>query len=229
MTLGEKHLLISLAKEQGIALDDLQAGGLLRYADLLREWNGKINLISRQDIANVISNHIADSLIALPVLRSVLEQQPGGTPVSVMDLGPGGGLPGIPLKICLSEIAVTFVEATQKKARFIELAAKELRLDTVTVIARHSRDLLTDKNHLEAYDCVTARAVAELKELVKDSFPFLKPGGRLIAYKSIKAGEEIAASQRILKRFGGVIEPGSTAIRADNGKQRRIVVVRKQD
>ncbi|MCU0607874.1 MAG: class I SAM-dependent methyltransferase, partial [Candidatus Edwardsbacteria bacterium] len=97
----------------------------------------------------------------------------------------------------------------------------------VTVLAKHSRDLLKDPAHLGTYDFVTARAVAELKDLVKDAFPFLKPGGALLAYKSAKADAEIAAAAVVIKKLGGVVESGVYPAPAAGSKDRRIVVVRK--
>jgi 16S rRNA (guanine527-N7)-methyltransferase len=200
---------------------------LSRFFVLLKDWNGKINLVSRKDIDNLLPNHILDSLVALPLFRTNNEQRTTANQLRLMDLGPGGGFPGIPLKICLPEMAITFVEATQKKAKFIELAIQELGLTDSTVIPKHSRDLLKDPAHLGKYDLITARAVSELKELVKDSFPFLAPGGRLLAYKASKADEEIAAAQDVIKKLGGKLERGISLSAPLTGKERRIVVVRK--
>lgn len=236
----EEKELISGAKSLGVELSQSQIGLMLSYAELVRQWNQRINLVSRKDVGNLITGHIVDSLAGVPVLKKFLamdsgnqavslEGQAGGRsrddtapthppslavgpsldcsapgfpqemarddttpthPQRVMDLGSGGGLPGIPLKICLPEIDLTLVESTKKKARFLEAAVKELGLDGVAVIDRHSRELENDPEHMGRYDLVTARAVAELKDLVGLAFPFLKPGGRLIAYKGEKIYEE---------------------------------------
>jgi 16S rRNA (guanine527-N7)-methyltransferase len=220
---------------------------LSRFFVLLKDWNGKINLVSRKDIDNLLPNHILDSLVALPLLQEFVglrhsetlatpdpqricdkNQDDGdGSVFRVMDLGPGGGFPGIPLKICLPEMEIVFVEATQKKAKFIELAIQELGLTGSTVIPKHSRDLLKDPAHLGHYDIITARAVSELKELVKDSFPFLAPGGQLLAYKASKADEEITAAEDVIRKLGGKLEHGISLSAPLTGKERRIVVVRK--
>lgn len=223
----DNHLLSDGILALGIALEPKAIDDLLHYVAFLREWNERINLISRKDIDNLIPNHIIDSLIALPLLRSIIEQRTTNDRLRVMDLGPGGGFPGIPLKICLPELELTMVEATLKKAKFLELAIQELGLTNTTVFPKHSRDLLRDPAHLKKYDVVTARAVSELKDLVKDSFPFLAPGGRLLAYKSGKADAEIAAAQEIMKKLGGVLEAGIQMTTPVAGRERRIVVVRK--
>jgi len=209
------------AQSLGMTLSDAQGEKLAAFHALVKEWNAKINLVSRKDIDNLLANHILDSLASIPALSA------DPTRSEVMDLGPGGGFPGIPLKICLPHIKLTCLEATQKKARFIELAAKELNLSDVLVIARHSQEAQKDKSLLNRYDFVTARAVAELKELVKISFPFLKVGGKLLAYKSSKADQEIEAAGEIIHKLGGTIKGELRQEQVSGDKDRRIVIIRK--
>jgi 16S rRNA (guanine527-N7)-methyltransferase len=260
----EKEALLSGARAIGVELKQRELGLLLRYADLVRHWNQKINLVSRKDIGNLIPGHIVDSLAGVPVVKRLCgvdpeneavslerqargrsrddtapthppllaggDAQQGATPLrlfKVMDLGSGGGLPGIPLKICLPEIDLTLVESTKKKARFLEAAVRELGLEGVTVIDRHSREIEKDACHRGRYDLVTARAVAELKELVALAFPFLRPGGRLMAYKSLKAEEEIAAAAGLFNKVRGVIEKLPGQATGDVDKARHLVMVRK--
>jgi 16S rRNA (guanine527-N7)-methyltransferase len=205
----------------GVTLSQEQIEKLFQFQALVKEWNVKINLISRRDINSLLDNHLLDSLSALPVLAAE-------STAEVMDLGPGGGFPGIPLKICLPEIKLTCLEATQKKARFIELAVTELGLPDVVVIAKHSQEAQKDKNLLNRYDFITARAVAELKELVKISFPFLKVGGKLLAYKSSKAGQEIEAAGEIINKLGGTIEGELRQEPGSGDKDRKIIIIRKE-
>lgn len=207
------------ARSLGLTLDEEQCDRLASYHDLVRDWNARINLVSRRDVDNLLADHIIDSMAAIPLLSE------RGAPCDLMDLGPGGGFPGIPLKICLPHIKLTCLEATQKKARFIELAAKELNLSDVLVIARHSQEAQKDKSLLDRYDFVTARAVAELKELVKMSFPFLKRGGALLAYKSSKAREEMETSVGLIGKLGGKVM--GEYRREESNKDRRIIVIRK--
>jgi 16S rRNA (guanine527-N7)-methyltransferase len=205
----------------GVTLSQEQIEKLFQFQVLVKEWNAKVNLISRRDIDNLLANHLLDSLTALPALSAKASAE-------VMDLGPGGGFPGIPLKICLPEIKLTCLEATQKKARFLELAANELGLSDVLVIAQHSQEAQKDKSLLNRYDFITARAVAELKELVKISFPFLKVGGKLLAYKSSKAGQEIEAAGEIIHKLGGTIEGELRQEQGSGDKDRKIIILRKE-
>jgi 16S rRNA (guanine527-N7)-methyltransferase len=205
----------------GVTLSDEQGEKLSGFHYLVREWNTKINLVSRKDVDNLLTNHIIDSFSALPVLQENPDKN------EMMDLGPGGGFPGIPLKICLPWIKLTCLEATQKKARFIETAVAELGLTDVLVVAQHSAEAKKDKSLQEKYDYVTARAVAELRDLVKISFPFLKPGGKLLAYKSSKASDEIDAASDILKKMGGRVEGEIKQDKDFSDKDRKVVIIKK--
>ena len=196
---------------------------LEQYARLVLDWNQKINLISRQNAEKTVAGHIADSLATLPLLDQAAKSSP--VPMTAMDLGSGGGFPGFPVKICRPGIHLTCVEATQKKAKFLELAAKELSLQNLKVVPQHSQQLAKDKEYINKYDVVLCRAVAELKELVKISFPFLRPGGVLLAFKAQRAEQEIKEAEGTLKKLGGRLEE-SEAYQPGTG--RKIIVIRKQ-
>lgn len=187
---SDRDILLMGASALGLSLNPDEADRLLLYAALVKKWNQKINLVSHRDVANLISGHILDSLAGAPFLARLLE---GKTNPKVMDLGSGGGLPGIPLKICLPEIDLTLLESTKKKARFLETAVKDLGLVGVSVVDRHSSELEKDPVHQGRYEVVTARAVAEIKKLIILTEPFLKPEGSLLAFKGKNVNQEISA------------------------------------
>jgi len=207
-----------------VKLGSVSATLMEQYGGLVMEWNQKINLISRQNAEKTMAGHITDSLAALSLLDEAATSSP--VPMNVMDLGSGGGFPGFPLKICRSGIHLTCVEATQKKAKFLELAAKELDLQNVTVVPRHSQELVKDKEHLNKYDIVLCRAVAELKELVKSSFPFLRPGGLLLAFKAQKAEQEIMEAQKEMAKQHMQVKIVKEYV--VDGKTRQIIELEKQ-
>ncbi len=243
----ERSALLSGARRLGLELGEVEAGLLLRYAELVREWNQRVNLVSRRDIGNLISGHIIDSLAGVPVLRGLLgadpvvktvspESQAGGParnatapshPRRVMDLGSGGGLPGIPLRICLPSARFTLVESTKKKARFLETAIRELGLKGAAVVDRHSREMEKDPVHRGGYDLVTARAVAELKDLIALACPFLKAGGALVAFKSARSAEETARAVSAMRELGMELELGTAGKAYGGEKDRRLLVLIK--
>jgi 16S rRNA (guanine527-N7)-methyltransferase len=207
--------------DSGIELKKEIIDQLAVFHDLVLAWNQKVNLVSRRDVGNLIGRHISDSLAPLKHWNGL-----GLPPVpEVMDLGSGGGFPGIPLKICRPEIRLTCLEATKKKARFIETAVKELGLSNVMVVDKHSEEIKKDPGYNQRYDLVVCRAVAELKELVELSFPFIKPGGLLMAYKGQRAEEEVKTAGKILHKLGGTMENFFTRS-GHNGSS--IAVIRKR-
>ncbi len=162
-----------------------------QFAQLLplyREWNAKINVISRQDVDNLEIRHILHSL----AIAKIFPFKPGAR---LLDLGTGGGFPGIPLAILLPEVQFTLVDGTGKKITVVREIAQALDLKNVT--SRHAR--AEDLKMFGTFDYVISRAVAPLDKLMNWSFKLLKkkqvnayPNG-LIALKGGKIESEIAA------------------------------------
>lgn len=150
---------------------------LLAYRDLLLKWNRTYNLTALKDPDQAISHHLLDSLAILPWVREG----------SFLDVGSGGGLPGIPLAIARPGLQVTLVDAVQKKATFQLQAAIELGLPNVR--AFHARV----ENMEGQYGQITSRAFSELAEFCRLTRHLLAPGGRWLAMKGVRPDDEIAA------------------------------------
>lgn len=155
---------------------------------LYKDWNSRINVISRQDVDNLEVRHILHSL----AIAKVFTFKPGA---NLLDLGTGGGFPGIPLAILLPEVQFTLVDGTGKKITVVREIAQALGLKNVTAL--HAR--VEDLKRNGAFDYVLSRAVAPLDQLMAWSFKLLKkkhlhayPNG-LIALKGGKMDGEIAA------------------------------------
>jgi 16S rRNA (guanine527-N7)-methyltransferase len=179
-----------LAAKAGRALSEGQVRGLERYLELLADANTRMNLTRIVDKQQAEVAHVGDAL-------TLLEFVPQGA-LKVVDVGSGGGVPGIPLAVALPECQITLVEATQKKAAFLQGCAKELGLGNVTVLAKRAEEVGNGAMR-EACDVVTARAVGELAFLVEWGIPLLKKGGKLLAMKGAKAQEEITGAERAIK------------------------------
>lgn len=138
-----------------------------RYTSSLLMANKSLNLISRRDEENIWDRHILHCLSTLFILRF-----PEGA--SVLDLGSGGGLPGIPLKIMCPALKLTMVDSTKKKVSAVQQMVAELGLKDVQAIWARAEDLGRDSNFKERFDIVTARAVGPLQDLVHLAHPLLK-------------------------------------------------------
>lgn len=170
----------------GIALPEAAQLKLLAFRDLLLKWNRTYNLTALRDPQQVISHHLLDALAILPHV--------GAGPL--LDVGSGGGLPGIPLAIARPDLSVTLVDTVQKKATFLQQAAIELELKSVAV--HHARV----EEMRGQYAQISSRAFAELARFVSLTRHLLAPGGRWLAmkgalpdgeFKALPAGGEVAA------------------------------------
>jgi len=163
--------------ELGITLPDEAQRKLLAFRDLLLKWNKTYNLTALRDPAQAISHHLLDSLAILPYV--------GAGPL--LDVGSGGGLPGIPLAISKPERSVSMVDTVQKKTTFLQQAVIELGLKNVTV--HHARV----EEMQGQYAQISSRAFAELGQFVSLTRHLLAPGGRWLAMKGLRPDDELKA------------------------------------
>ncbi|MDI6780050.1 MAG: 16S rRNA (guanine(527)-N(7))-methyltransferase RsmG [Bacteroidota bacterium] len=163
-----KLFLKKIANLNGIEVDDTQIDQMATYVDLLLEKNKVVNLISRKDTEKVWESHIIHSI-------SILFKFSFPKNVTILDLGTGGGLPGIPVKILRPDIDLTLVDSIKKKIDAINEFVQKLRLLRTKAIWSRAEDL--GKEHLNHYNIVISRAVAPLKDLIKWSYPLIKKGG----------------------------------------------------
>ena len=163
--------------EMGLVLPESAQQQLLAFSDLLLKWNKTYNLTALRDPAQVVSHHLLDSLVVLPYV----------TEAALLDVGSGGGLPGIPLAIARPALSVRMVDTVQKKTTFLQQAAIQLGLKNVAV--DHARV----ENLQGQYAQISSRAFAELKLFVDLTRHLLAPDGRWLAMKGVRPDDDIAA------------------------------------
>jgi len=161
------------------------------YLALLLETNKSFNLTGITDPDTAWTRHIFDSLTLLPWIGATAAQR-------VVDLGSGGGLPGIPLAIALPRVRFTLLEATGKKAKFLQDAIAALGLANVEVVNDRAETIGHDDQHREHYDAVIARAVGRLAVLTELAAPLARIGGHVLAIKGQHATGEIKEARRAL-------------------------------
>lgn len=164
---------------EALGLDAALAEPLLRYRDELVKWNQAYNLTAVRDPAQMISRHLLDSLALVPWLDAR----------SLIDVGSGAGLPGIPVAIARPDLQVVLLDSAVKRCRFCEHAVLTLGLDQVSVA--HSR--AEDYSAPHASATVASRAFASLADFVASAGHLAGAGGRLLAMKAARPDEEIAA------------------------------------
>lgn len=204
-------------------LTPLQLGSLDAYVRLLLRWTEAINLTAIREPEAVARDHLVDSLAGVAVLRQ-------GPSERILDLGSGGGLPGIPLAIAMPEVTALLVESIGKKARFLRSAVESARAgglgERISVAAERAEDLAVPGRERESWDVVTVRAVGALPELIELAFPLLRVGGRLVAWKREPLAEEVAAGRNAARALGGEIVVREVTVPAL--PERRLVVVEKR-
>lgn len=161
----------------GLDLPDAAQHQLLAFRDLLLKWNRTYNLTALRDPEQAISHHLLDSLAILPHVG----------PGALLDVGSGGGLPGIPLAIARPELAVSMVDTVQKKATFLQQAAIELGLKNVS--AHHARV----EEMRGQYAQISSRAFAEIGLFISLTRHLLAPDGRWLAMKGVRPDQELQA------------------------------------
>lgn len=163
----------------GLALPEGAEAKLLAYLALLDKWNRVYNLTAVRDAERMVSHHLLDSLAAVPFFQGEM----------VLDVGSGGGLPGIPLAIARPEMQVTLIDSIAKKTAFLLQAKAELGLANLNVVAGRVEDYRPESR----FDVITSRAFSDLKEFVTLTRHLLNPAGRWLAMKGLMPHEEIAS------------------------------------
>jgi 16S rRNA (guanine527-N7)-methyltransferase len=172
------------AARLGVALDEAQLGKLAAYARLLVRWNATHNLTAIRGGEQMLTHHLLDSLSIVPHLARVTH----GAAARVLDVGSGGGLPGIVIAVAVPQARVTLVDAVQKKCAFLTQARLELRLANVEVV--HAR---VEALHESAFDVIVCRALASLAQFVGWTRHLASPGGCWLAMKGKLPADELAA------------------------------------
>ena len=177
---------------------------LAELAEMIEAWPGLVSAPASELIADslVLADHLGDD-----VRR-------------IVDVGSGGGLPGLPLKIVRPDLEVTLIESDQQKAAFLVQAAARLGLKGVEVVAMRAEDAGRDPRHREAFDVAVARALAPLPVLVELCLPLVRVGGRLLAQKTDR--EDIGRAHRAIGLLGGRLE---AAVASPSGTRALGVIV----
>jgi 16S rRNA (guanine527-N7)-methyltransferase len=161
--------LRTICFKNSLAITDIQLSKIAQFADLLKGWNRHLNLISRKDEENIWPSHLLISIALLFKVQFLRGAR-------ALDLGTGGGLPGIPLSIMLPEVEFVLLDSTQKKVSAVKNMAELLKLANVSVVCSRAEDAGASREYKGSFDAVIARAVSGLENLVTWGVPFLKKG-----------------------------------------------------
>ena len=227
----------------GYGLSREQCDAFALYQEMLLEGNSKVNLTAITDPESVEIKHFLDSLLLArsPVWQSAFKDKPGGedTPGQIKgrnggagsmraaDVGSGAGFPGVPLKIAYGDMRLDILEATGKRAAFLQALTEALALEGVRIFHMRAEDAGQDPAFRESYDWVFARGVAAAPVLLEYCMPLLKIGGYMAAYKGPAGAEEGFQSKKAAAVLGGRLMEAMEASLPENQGERRILIYQK--
>lgn len=215
-----KAALTEGAGALGLAVSEAQVSDFARIAAWLTEWNQRMNLTAVRQPEDIAVKHILDSMTCLACV-------PFPEGARTLDVGTGAGFPGIALKVMRPDLRVDFLDSTRKKVDFVEFVSGAMGWHDTRVLYGRAEELGHDPDHREAYDVVTARAVAALRILVEFTLPFVRVGGVFLAMKGPGVVEELAQARAAIARLGGRAEEPLHLCLPFDGGERAILPIRK--
>ncbi|MBX9952571.1 MAG: 16S rRNA (guanine(527)-N(7))-methyltransferase RsmG [Candidatus Obscuribacterales bacterium] len=226
----KESLQEALESNRGVLseLDTDKFEKLRLFLNSLIAYNEHTNLVARAEASTLIERHVLDSLTLLPIIRRFMPEN-GPEPAGLVDVGAGGGFPGVILALSLPEIKVSLVEATAKKCRFLEQASDLLKLDhPMSVINGRAEELGTLGDYRGTFDLATARAVGTTALVSELLVPLLKVGGYALLQKTkSQLDQEMNEAEKRLKQMGAAVEE-MVNIEPGNDETERVVLVLKK-
>ncbi|HJH08032.1 MAG TPA: 16S rRNA (guanine(527)-N(7))-methyltransferase RsmG [Fusobacterium ulcerans] len=183
-----REFLLEGIKKLNIEYTDKKVDNLIKYLELLTEYNSHTNLTALRDEKSIIEKHFLDSLL----LQNLIKRESK----KAIDIGTGAGFPGMVLAIFNPDIEFTLMDSIGKKTKFLELVKENLRLENVNVVTSRAEDYITDENR-ETYDLGLCRGVSKLSTILEYIIPFLKVNGEFLSQKMEGTGEETEAENAL--------------------------------
>lgn len=213
-----KTILIEGIKKNNIEeIDENSISKLYEYMKNVLEWNEKINVTAIKNEKDFIYKHYIDSLLINEYIKENSK---------VIDIGTGGGFPGIPVKIVNDSISITLIDSVNKKLNVIRESIKNLHINNVEIIHTRAEDLYKKKEYFEQYDVATTRAVSNFKNIATYMLPFLKKGGIAICMKGPNYKEELEDAINEIKKYGGEVSEIKN-YNINTEYERNIIIIKK--
>lgn len=214
----DTQFLQEIAAADDIILSESALAQFDLYAQLLVEWNEKINLTAITQPEAIVIRHFYDSLLPLTCVNLPKKGR-------LIDVGTGAGFPGIPIKLVREDVRLTLLDSLNKRVNFLQEVCTALSVEADCIHAR-AEEAGQDAALREQFDLATARAVSRLRELSEYCLPFVKAGGYFAALKGPDAEEELAEALPAIRLLGGEVEEVCPFSLPD-GSSRNIIVIKK--
>ncbi|KOA20302.1 ribosomal RNA small subunit methyltransferase G [Clostridium homopropionicum DSM 5847] len=189
-------LLNSAVNDVGLEFDENKYNQFMQYMSLLKSWNEKVNLTAIIDDLEIVKKHFIDSI-------KIFKFEPLKDAVKVIDVGTGGGFPGIPMKIVKPELEMVLLDSLKKRINVLESISENIGIKGVTTIHGRAEEYGANPKFREKFDIVVSRAVANLAVLSEFCLPYAKVGGYFVALKGPSVESEVSESKRAINELGG--------------------------
>lgn len=203
-----------------IELTEEQLNKFSIYKELLKEWNEKINITTITDDVEIDQKHFLDSLT--PIKTNLFNEN-----IKIIDIGTGGGFPGVPLKIVKDNLEVDLLDSLNKRIIFLNEVINQLGLKNIRAIHGRAEELSIKSDYRESYDICISRAVASLSTLSEYCIPFVKVGGYFISMKGPDFQEELAASSNAINILGGKVIDAKIITIPQSNINHSIIIIEK--
>lgn len=192
-------MLNEACQNLNLSFDEKKYNDFIKYKELIKDWNQKINLTAITEDEEIIKKHFIDSI-------KVFECDYVKNAKSIIDIGTGGGFPGIPMKIVKEDNSMVLLDSLNKRINFLNEVIGELGLNNIKTIHGRAEDFAQSIEYRQKFDLAVSRAVANLTVLLELCLPYVKVGGYFVALKGPAIEEEIKDATVALKVLGGSIE-----------------------
>ena len=212
-----KEIFINESKDLNLEINDKQLELFYQYMNGIIGWNDKINVTAITDEKMFIVKHFVDSL----AINKFMAQAK-----SIIDIGTGGGFPGIPLKIMNYDKKVTLIDSVNKKLNVIRDITKDMDLGELEILHSRAEDLASKQEYRETYDIATTRAVSNFSTILEYMLPFIKVGGYAICMKGPNYTEEFEEAKVAIEVLGGKFD-SIERLNVGNELERNIIIIKK--
>jgi len=213
-------ILNKASNNEGLEFDEIKYEQFMKYKDLIKEWNEKVNLTAIKEDEEIVKKHFIDSM-------KVFKFDQLKNAKNIIDIGTGGGFPGIPMKIIKPEINIVLLDSLNKRIKFLNEVIKSLQLEKIKAIHGRAEDFAQEIQYREKFDVAVSRAVANLTVLSEYCIPYVKVGGYFVAMKGPAVEEEIKQSKNAIRLLGGRIEHIEKVQIEDSDLNHNLVIISK--
>ncbi|MEY8763280.1 MULTISPECIES: 16S rRNA (guanine(527)-N(7))-methyltransferase RsmG [Clostridium] len=212
------QIMMEACNDIKLGFDEDKYNRFMKYKDMLKLWNNKINLTAIVEDRDIIKKHFVDCM-------EIFKFSPMKDALDIIDIGTGAGFPGIPIKIMDDRKNITLLDSLNKRINFLNQVVLELKLNKIVCIHGRAEDFSRKIEYREKYDIAVSRAVANLTVLSEFCIPYVKVGGYFIAMKGPAVDEEVKESKKAIDILGGKIE---SIINVENCElNHNLVVIKK--